>query len=262
MFLNRNPRNGHHFLILMSCADDPALPMRGLVRRTALHQLGQFMMGHVTITGKSATGPWKHRITLSGTYGGDGLSRDVPRVVYDKGTDVPTELVKAWKDGGGWNSAGSEGPAMREWGLSLMRKEAEAKKRKPRPPAKSKMRPDDASSWYYNTVRGEMLSHFRRAIAEQWTWSQMHKHWCDHVLGGPQWPRTPAWIHERTIGAREAFTDLLYMHHLDWRVWIRDVGLVPPADMKAGKYQYSDCVSEKGQHCWKDTGKVWSDSRK
>lgn len=256
MFLNRNLRNGSHFLILMMHRQ---LPMRGLVRRTALHQFGHFMMGHVTLTGKKDGVPWKHRVSLSGCYGGDGLTVEVPREVYDKGTDVPLELVTAWNKGEGWNDAGSEAPLMREWGLSLMRKEAEAKALRPkRKRATGRMRADEASRYYYNNIRPRMAGHMKRAVEEQWTSEQMRKHWSDHVLGGTDWERTPRWIHDRTIGASDSFTQLLYMHFLDWRVWIRGVGLVSPADMKAGKYQYSECDAERGAHCWKDTGKPWN----
>ena len=56
-----------------------------------------------------------HRISLSGSYGGDGLPTDVPLEVYNRATAVPQELIEAWNKGGGWNSAGAEAPAMAKW---------------------------------------------------------------------------------------------------------------------------------------------------
>lgn len=82
-------------------------PIRALVRKVALHQCGHFMMGSARAFG--------HRITISGTYGNDGLPRDVPMEVYEKAIPVPQELIDAWNKGGGWNGAGSEAPAMVEW---------------------------------------------------------------------------------------------------------------------------------------------------
>ena len=82
-------------------------PIRALVRKVALHQCGHWMMGQAYAFG--------HRIPISGCYGADGLAREVPREVYDKAVPVPSDLVEAWKTGGGWNGAGSEAYAMRQW---------------------------------------------------------------------------------------------------------------------------------------------------
>ena len=84
-------------------------PIRALVRKVALHQLGHFMMGSARAFGR--------RIPISGAYGSDGLPRSVPREVYDKAVPVPPELIEAWNKGGGWNSCGSEAPAMRDWAV-------------------------------------------------------------------------------------------------------------------------------------------------
>ena len=84
-------------------------PIKALVRKVALHQFGHFMMGSARVFG--------HRIPISGAYGSDGLPRSVPQEVYDKAVLVPQELVDAWNKGGGWNSSGSEAPAMQEWAV-------------------------------------------------------------------------------------------------------------------------------------------------
>jgi len=103
----------HHtrapFLILVQPDDyeQRHAPIRALVRKVSMHQCGQWMMGSAKAFG--------HKITLSGSYGGDGLPTSVPQEVYDKATPVPQELIDAWNNGGGWNSAGSEAPAMAEW---------------------------------------------------------------------------------------------------------------------------------------------------
>lgn len=82
-------------------------PIRALVRHCSLHQFGHFMMGRVRIKNQT--------IIVSGSYGQDGLPKSVPDEIYKLGTLVPEELVEAWNKGGGWNGAGSEAPAMREW---------------------------------------------------------------------------------------------------------------------------------------------------
>jgi len=84
-------------------------PIRAIVRHTSLSQLGQFMMGFARVHGE--------RITLSGSYGSDGLPSNVSDAVYERGLELPQELREAWNNGGGWNSAGSEASAMRTWAL-------------------------------------------------------------------------------------------------------------------------------------------------
>lgn len=82
-------------------------PIRCLVRFCAMRQFGNFMMGFIRVKGQ--------RLTVSGSYGSDGLPMDVPREIYELGVELPAELREAWNKGGGWNSAGSEAPAIRAW---------------------------------------------------------------------------------------------------------------------------------------------------
>lgn len=84
-------------------------PIRALVRKVALHQCGHWMMGTARAFG--------HSITISGSYGGDGLPRTVPLEVYKRAVEVPPELIEAWDKGGGWNSCGTEAPLMQKWAL-------------------------------------------------------------------------------------------------------------------------------------------------
>ena len=81
--------------------------MRALVRHARLSQMGHWMMGVMRVG--------SYEITLSGSYGGDGLPCSVPPAVFEQGMDVPQELIDAWNVGGGHNSAGSEASAMRAW---------------------------------------------------------------------------------------------------------------------------------------------------
>jgi hypothetical protein len=99
------------FLALMQpdTPDGLGQPLRGIVRFAALTQLGHFMMGRIRVKG--------HSLTVSGAYGSDGLPMTVPPEVYDAGVELPAELYDLWAKGGGWNSAGSEGPALRKWAL-------------------------------------------------------------------------------------------------------------------------------------------------
>lgn len=101
------------FLLLVQPTEQPigekSPPFRALVRFTSMRQLGHFMMGQCRAFG--------HRITLSGSYGNDGLPCNVPQDVYDHALPVPDELIDAWNKGGGWNSAGTEAKAIRTWAL-------------------------------------------------------------------------------------------------------------------------------------------------
>ena len=75
---------------------------------------GHWMMGKARVLG--------HSLTVSGSYGNDGLVMTVPWKVYQAGVPVPADLMEAWSKGGGHNSAGSEADAMREWAKSIDRK--------------------------------------------------------------------------------------------------------------------------------------------
>lgn len=90
--------------------EDRNMPMRAFaISNVRMKQFGHFMM---------ANAKWRgFKITLSGTYGDDGSPCPVERAVYDLATLVPQELVDAWNKGCGWNSAGCEAPAMKEWAL-------------------------------------------------------------------------------------------------------------------------------------------------
>lgn len=103
------------FLILMFPMGDLTKPMRALVRKVALRQCGHWMIGKARVSGKT--------LSLSGSYGADGLPMSVPQEIYDKGVEVPLELVLAWNKGEGWNCAGSEAQAMAEWANKTFPKE-------------------------------------------------------------------------------------------------------------------------------------------
>ena len=88
----------------------------GCVRHCVLTQCGHWMMGSVKIGSQ--------RITVSGSYGGDGLPKDLSDVKEENRkflTAVPADIAeKFWHpEHQGWNSAGSEAGVMREWALSI-----------------------------------------------------------------------------------------------------------------------------------------------
>ena len=72
-----------------------------------MEQFGPWMMGTMRVG--------HYEITLSGSYGGDGLPCNVPPAVYRQGVEVPADLIEQWNTGGGHNGAGSEAKAMRAW---------------------------------------------------------------------------------------------------------------------------------------------------
>lgn len=83
-----------------------------VVRRVALRQVGQFMMGRANINGK-----W---VSVSGAYGSDGLPMHVDALPRDA-VPLPRNLYDAWAHGGGWNGAGGEATAMRQWSLETFK---------------------------------------------------------------------------------------------------------------------------------------------
>ena len=80
-----------------------------VVRKVALRQLGHWMMGRVNLGGT-----W---YSVSGAYGSDGLPMNVAKLPADA-KPLPHDLYQAWSKGGGWNNAGNEAPAMRDWALA------------------------------------------------------------------------------------------------------------------------------------------------
>ena len=113
-----------NFLILMQPDDDfwnedgtvnknrsTGNNLRAVVRKVALHQFGHWMMGRANIGGK-----W---ITISGSYGQDGLPKTVAKDIWERGVPLPDELYEAWNKGEGWNSCGTEAPSMREWAQTI-----------------------------------------------------------------------------------------------------------------------------------------------
>lgn len=97
------------FLLLLQPQDNwQNEPIKAVVRKVALSQCGNWMMGKATIYGK--------QFTVSGSYGADGLPLTVDNQTYARATVVlPDYLLEAWQHGGGWNSAGSEAAEMIRW---------------------------------------------------------------------------------------------------------------------------------------------------
>ena len=92
------------FLLLLQTRDSEQI--YACVRQVALCELGHFMMGRARIEGKT--------YSVSGAYGHDGLPMTVDRIPADAKL-LPFDLREAWNSGGGWNGAGSEVPAMKQW---------------------------------------------------------------------------------------------------------------------------------------------------
>jgi hypothetical protein len=86
--------------------------LRCIVRHVRMRQCGHWMMASVRVGSE--------RFVLSGTYGGDGLPiLDLDgrtERLWEKLHPLPADLTEAFWKGGGWNSAGSEGPALHAWG--------------------------------------------------------------------------------------------------------------------------------------------------
>ena len=101
-------RSSGYFLLLASGSNQK--DVRALVRYCRMSQCGHFMMGTIRA--------FTHEITVSGTYGSDGLpymAHRLPETVWSRMVRLPEELVEAFWSGGGHNSSGSEAKAMHEW---------------------------------------------------------------------------------------------------------------------------------------------------
>ncbi len=83
--------------------------IRAIVRKVALRQFGHWLMGNAVVKG--------HSVTISGSYGNDGLPRTVPDEVFEEAIPLPANLRELWNKGGGWNGAGSEAGEMRRWAV-------------------------------------------------------------------------------------------------------------------------------------------------
>lgn len=101
------------FLILMQSKDRKIGPenMRGIIRKVAMRQFGHWMMGSAQIG--------QERITLSGSYGDNGLPVTVSEEVFAKGVPLPVGLYNAWNHGRGWNCAGNEALEMQKWAQTI-----------------------------------------------------------------------------------------------------------------------------------------------
>jgi hypothetical protein len=120
MFLT-NKYSGHNrhgeqsaaglFLIIAQCTTHKQLGpnLRCIVRHARMTQFGAWMMARVRVKG--------HKITLSGTYGSDGLPCDVEPDLYDLMHPIPKALQDAFWAGGGHNTGGSEMQPIRAWAL-------------------------------------------------------------------------------------------------------------------------------------------------
>lgn len=96
--------------------------LRACVRTVTLEQLGHWMMGQADLAGQ--------RITLSGSYGSDGLpitlrhkefNEDMAKHVWENLVRIPEDLQTAFWEGGGHNCAGAEAPRMKEWALANLK---------------------------------------------------------------------------------------------------------------------------------------------
>lgn len=97
---------------------------RAFMRQVRLSQCGQFMMGHARIADRPAieVNNLALRLSMSGTYGSDGLPKTVPRWIWQHGVQIPKEIADLWAVAGGHNDSGHEGQLFREWAAANQRK--------------------------------------------------------------------------------------------------------------------------------------------
>ena len=87
-------------------------PPRAIVRKVALRQYGHFIMGTARAFGES--------ISVSGSFGGDGLPCDVPMHVYERAMELPADVLAAYWGIDDWAGKGGEGKAVvRNWAKTI-----------------------------------------------------------------------------------------------------------------------------------------------
>ena len=125
------------FLMIFSDGARPRPNLRALVRHVRMHQCGHWMMATLIIKSDAAkaendtipafdkaqypnyynVADGHYSLSLSGTYGEDGLPKDVSAFpgLWEQLHPVPEELREKFWNGGGHNCAGSEAMSMHEW---------------------------------------------------------------------------------------------------------------------------------------------------
>lgn len=95
--------------------------IRGIVLGSLkLAACGHSMMGSKT---KKLPNGAEFNFQASGSYGGDGLPCDATPELWPYLHDLPIELQDTfWRGEGGHNTAGSEGPAVKEWARANLKK--------------------------------------------------------------------------------------------------------------------------------------------
>jgi len=108
--LNRNEEQVCHGDFLVIFNQESGGELRAIVRHARMRQCGHWMMAGVKVGDQ--------QITLSGEYGGDGLpvaNQEKTTALWNRLHVLPVELAEAFWNGGGHNSSGKEGPAIRAW---------------------------------------------------------------------------------------------------------------------------------------------------
>lgn len=96
------------FLILIQKKDIKSKEIKAVIRKVALHQLGNFMSGYARIGNKS--------FYIEGSYGNNGLPLTVDDETFNTyGLPLPQYLYDLWAKGEGCNSCGNEAGDMRKW---------------------------------------------------------------------------------------------------------------------------------------------------
>ena len=109
-------RGGHQwargrFLMLWTPAEQVSFSKESEVRAAGrfvrLSQCGHFMMGSARVGA--------HHVSLSGSYGADGLTLEAPADLWPLLLPLPEIERLAFWSGGGHNAAGSEAAILRRW---------------------------------------------------------------------------------------------------------------------------------------------------
>lgn len=139
---NRQLASGTFIVLLTRDFLGGSREIRTLARNVTLSQSGHFMTGFMEFTFRGE----RCRFWLSGTYGADGLTKDIYDLKIRRGTEygekskwddappafadelwrvltpLPEEVSKKlWTAKGGWNCAGEEGPSIEAWAKEHIR---------------------------------------------------------------------------------------------------------------------------------------------